>query len=161
MVIQTDMFKKISALVLVLCTGLIASLLSVSLPAQGNVKQGRKSSPKMDTVKVRHVLPEHVIIAIDFDEKSTVIDVRSPKEFAEGHIRTAINIPFEEFESRVEEIRKKYGNRHIVTVCDGLGTKGLTACGILIRNKISGVRYLKGGMDNWVGMNMKVEKSTK
>lgn len=155
------MLKKLSALFSVLCLGLIVAFFTLPLSAQGNQKQGRKNASKLDTIKVRHVLPEHVIIAIDFDEKCTVIDVRSPKEFAEGHIRTAINIPFEEFEDRVEDIRKMYGNRHIITVCGGLGTKGLTACGILVRNKIPVVRYLKGGMDNWVGMNMKVEKSEK
>lgn len=155
------MLHKVSILSIIVLFVLGVSLLSTPTSAQNKQKQGRKVLPKMDTVKVRHVLPEHVAIAIDFDEKCTVIDVRSPKEFAEGHIRTAINIPFDEFEKNVDEIVKKYGNRHIVTVCDGLGAKGLTACGILVRNKVPVVRYLKGGMDNWIGMNMKVEKSEK
>lgn len=35
---------------------------------------------------------------------SLVVDVRSPEEFASGHIKGAINIPHDQIESRVSEL---------------------------------------------------------
>ena len=36
---------------------------------------------------------------------ATVIDVRTPKEFQGGHVVNSINIPLNEVESRLEEIK--------------------------------------------------------
>lgn len=40
------------------------------------------------------------------ENKALIIDAREPHEYAEGHIKTAINIPFSEFRSRLNEIPK-------------------------------------------------------
>jgi rhodanese-related sulfurtransferase len=37
---------------------------------------------------------------------TTIIDVRSPQEYFGGHVQGSINIPLNEIESRVEEIKK-------------------------------------------------------
>lgn len=39
------------------------------------------------------------------EENATVLDVRGPWEFEEGHVDGAINIPLDEIPMRVEEIR--------------------------------------------------------
>jgi rhodanese-related sulfurtransferase len=40
----------------------------------------------------------------DFGEKLTVLDVRSPAEFAQGHIPTAMLIPLQELDARINEV---------------------------------------------------------
>jgi len=35
----------------------------------------------------------------------TIIDVRTPQEFAAGHVEGSINIPLQELPQRIEEIR--------------------------------------------------------
>lgn len=36
----------------------------------------------------------------------TVIDVRTPAEFAGGHVKGSINIPLQELVERIEEVKK-------------------------------------------------------
>ena len=56
---------------------------------------------------------------IDFGSGDfTVVDVRDPEEFAEGHIPGAVNIPVAEFASRSESLDKK---KKIVVYCNSGG----------------------------------------
>lgn len=48
----------------------------------------------------------------------TVIDVRDPEEYAEGHIPGAVNIPVSEFASRSESLDK---NKKIIVYCNSGG----------------------------------------
>ena len=45
----------------------------------------------------------------------TIIDVRSPAEFAGGHAEGSINIPLQEVPHRLEEIRSK--NQPLILCC--------------------------------------------
>jgi rhodanese-related sulfurtransferase len=44
----------------------------------------------------------------------TLLDVRSPEEFATGHIEGALNLPLNELEQRLEQVPK---DQPIVTYC--------------------------------------------
>ena len=71
--------------------------------------------------------------------KKLVIDVRRPGEFNEGHARGSINIPLQEMETRLEEIKKIV--QPIVLVCGG-GTRHVKAFELLKKN---GIASEKGG----------------
>ena len=43
-----------------------------------------------------------------------VVDIRSPGEFARGHVPGSENVPFAELTARIEEFT---GDDHVVTVC--------------------------------------------
>jgi phage shock protein E len=45
----------------------------------------------------------------------TIIDVRTPNEYAKGHVPGALNIPFEEMPLRLNEVRLM--PRPIITYC--------------------------------------------
>ncbi|MEP6628659.1 MAG: rhodanese-like domain-containing protein [Ginsengibacter sp.] len=62
-----------------------------------------------------------------------VIDVRRPDEFKKGHAAGSINIPLQEMENRLEEIKKI--NQPIVLVCGG-GTRHVKAFDLLKANDI-------------------------
>lgn len=55
--------------------------------------------------------------------KSTIIDVRTPGEFAGGHVAGSINIPVNEIASRIEEIKKM--KQPIVLCCASGGRSGM------------------------------------
>lgn len=63
-----------------------------------------------------------------------VIDVRRPDEFAKGHAKDSINIPFQEMEGQLKEIKKI--KEPIVLVCGG-GTRHIKAFELLKNNGIS------------------------
>lgn len=73
--------------------------------------------------------------------KALILDVRSPGEFADGHIGDAINIPLENLRERVSELPP---GRECWLVC-GVGQRAYYALRILLQKGIS-ARILSGGM---------------
>jgi rhodanese-related sulfurtransferase len=68
-----------------------------------------------------------------------IIDVRRPEEFEKGHAKGSINIPLQEIEKRLEEIKEI--TQPIVVVCGG-GTRNVKAFELL---KSLGVESEAGG----------------
>lgn len=76
--------------------------------------------------------------------KKIVIDVRRPDEFKKGHSKGSLNIPLQEMEGYLEEIKNI--NRPIVLVCGG-GARHIKAYEFL---KAHGIETEKGGSWNKV-----------
>ena len=57
---------------------------------------------------------EEVEALLDDEDRPRIVDIRSPGEFARGHIPGSENVPFAELTSRIEEFD---GADHVVTVC--------------------------------------------
>lgn len=89
---------------------------------------------------------EHLREQIARGEHVTIVDVRSPEEFAASHVDGAINIPAAELASRINELD---GNATIVTVCN-LG--GARSCGAADQLRALGhesAAPLRDGMRGW------------
>ncbi len=85
-----------------------------------------------------------------------LIDVRTPKEYAAGHIKSAVNINFfdDDFISQMSKLDK---DKEIYVYCrsggrSGKASKKLEAAGF------TKVYNLKGGFKNWSGSNLEVVK---
>ena len=72
------------------------------------------------------------------------IDVRSATEFAAGHIPGAINIPMDEIESRMGDLRL---DQPIVLVCQAGTRAAMTR--ELLAGRVRDLRVLTGGTDAW------------
>lgn len=81
--------------------------------------------------------------------KKIIIDVRRPDEFNEGHAKGSINIPLQEMEERLDEIKNM--SEPVVLVCGG-GTRHVKAFELL---KANGIKSEKGGgwKDNGQGVS--------
>ncbi len=91
------------------------------------------------------------------DEEGTVfIDVRSPEEFAEGHIEDSINIPFENLKTDSEGLPDK--DTAIITVCN-VGKVSLRAQLMLKAMGFQNVKNLMGGLGSWVAEGNQLEES--
>jgi len=75
------------------------------------------------------------------DTDALVLDVRSPKEYASGHLDGALNIPLDELRSRMGELP---ADREIWTYCR-VGQRSYNAARLLMLNGFR-VRNLSGGM---------------
>ena len=71
--------------------------------------------------------------------EAVVIDVRTPAEFADGHVEGSVNIPLGIIANKIETI-KKY-NKQIITCCRS-GARSGTAANILNNN---GIDTINGG----------------
>ena len=74
------------------------------------------------------------------------VDVRTPKEYASGHVPGAINIPRDQLASRLawlEDARDR-----LVVYCER-GPRATAAVATLVNAGFTGVRHLKGDMAGW------------
>jgi rhodanese-related sulfurtransferase len=83
-----------------------------------------------------------------------VVDVRKPVEFGVAHIPGAINIPVEELEDRLAEVRS--GNGVLIYCINGSRTR--QAEPILYAHGIDNVYHLKGTFYAWIAGKHPVEK---
>lgn len=86
-----------------------------------------------------------------FGAGDLIIDVRTPKEYNEGHIENAINIPVEEIGNITYPKDKK-----MMVYCAS-GVRSTEAAKVLIDNGYTNVYNLDGGLINW-GYELETEE---
>jgi NADPH-dependent 2,4-dienoyl-CoA reductase/sulfur reductase-like enzyme/rhodanese-related sulfurtransferase len=74
-------------------------------------------------------------------DSALLVDVRTPAEFAMGHIPDAVNIPVDQLRSRLDELEP---DRETLVYCR-IGLRGYIAGRILTQRGFSRVRNLSGG----------------
>ncbi len=79
------------------------------------------------------------------EDGATLLDVRSEKEFASGHIKGALNIPIDDLQSRFSELGDR--DTPIVVHCQ-MGGRACTAEAILQEEGFTQV-YNLGAIDDW------------
>lgn len=77
-------------------------------------------------------------------EGAFLLDVRTPEEFAEGHLPGAVNIPVQVLDQRMDEVPK---DRSVVIYCRS-GGRSARATGMLQAKGYKGL-YDLGAMSNW------------
>lgn len=80
-----------------------------------------------------------------------LIDVRTPEEFAGGHIEGAVNIPVDALASRLSEVP---AGQPIVLYCRS-GNRSATASRILVDAGYTGI-YDLGGLQGWTSQGFPV-----
>lgn len=88
--------------------------------------------------------------------RAIVVDVRSPKEFAMGHMREARNIPLKELPQRVSEL-DKLKSKSVIVVCS-TGVQSARAGSVLKKAGFTEVYGLNGGMAAWQAQGLPVTK---
>lgn len=78
-------------------------------------------------------------------KNAVVIDVRTPAEYQQGHVKGSKNIPLNEISKKVEMIKK--WNKPVITVCRS-GARSASAKNMLQSN---GIEVVNGGP--WTSVN--------
>jgi NADPH-dependent 2,4-dienoyl-CoA reductase/sulfur reductase-like enzyme/rhodanese-related sulfurtransferase len=73
------------------------------------------------------------VLAAPASERPFLLDVRTPQEFASGHIPGSVNIPVDELRSRLDEVPR---NQPIAAYCQ-VGQRGYLATRILMQSGMS------------------------
>lgn len=74
-----------------------------------------------------------VVLANPENQRPFILDVRTSKEFSEGHIPDAVNIPVDDLRSRLDELPR---DRKIAAYCQ-VGQRGYLATRIMMQNGYS------------------------
>jgi rhodanese-related sulfurtransferase len=77
-------------------------------------------------------------------EAIKLIDVRSPGEYAAGHVPQAMNVPLEEVDHRIAD----FHGGQVAVLCQA-GTRAGIACNML-DGRHDGLLLVQGGTDAWV-----------
>ena len=91
--------------------------------------------------------PDTLLDRIDRHERPIIIDVRTPGEFAAGHVPGAINLPFHQIGARRSDVPGAPAEE-VVVYC-GHGPRAWMAGAALRRAGFRRVVYLRGHWAGW------------
>lgn len=87
-------------------------------------------------------------------EPIQLVDVRSPGEYAAGHVPQAINIPLEQLEARFADLTEG----QVAVLCQS-GTRAGMACELLNRHH-DGLLLVQGGTQAWIDAGKPIVSTT-
>ena len=87
------------------------------------------------------------------DQSLFVLDVRTPQEYAAGHVPGAVNVPYDQVASHLAEIPK---DKDVVLYCRSGRRTGLAA-EVLEANGYTKLVHLQGDMEAWLKDGRPVE----
>ena len=100
--------------------------------------------------------PRALSDAIDTGAAPAILDVRTPVEYAAGHVRGAINIPFNEVGRRASELGSRR-ERPLIVYC-GHGPRAWMAGAALRKKGFTNVSYLAGHFSGWRAAGLREER---
>ena len=87
-------------------------------------------------------------------ERFQLIDVRSPQEYAEGHLPGAMNLPMDQAEARIDDLQR---HDPVVLICQSGRRAGMTC--ELLKSHHDGLIVLEGGTKAWMDASLPVVKT--
>ncbi|MEM9908294.1 MAG: rhodanese-like domain-containing protein [Cyanobacteria bacterium P01_D01_bin.44] len=100
------------------------------------------------------ITPDELITLIETDSPPAILDVRTPAEYAEGHVPGAVNIHFREISNRLDEVAA-LDQQKIVVYCE----RGIRASIAETTLEAAGyeVLQLEGDIVGWRSSGLPIE----
>lgn len=109
----------------------------------GGVDAWKKAGEQLDLVI--DIEADELAMDLPFDENLVVLDVRKPVEYAEGHVKDAINLPLNELNDPLNMAAIE-DDQNVYLHC-GSGYRSVIAASLFKRQGIHNVRNIVGGWD--------------
>jgi hydroxyacylglutathione hydrolase len=107
----------------------------------GSFEAWKKTGEPIDLII--DVEADELMMDIPFDERLVVVDVRKPAEYADGHLKQAINIPLDDMNDPASMANLE-DDQNIYVHCAG-GYRSVIASSLLKRQGIHNIRNIVGG----------------
>ena len=111
---------------------------------KGGFKAWKSAGEKIDMVI--EVEADELVMDIPHDPNLLVVDVRRDTEFADGHLKNAVNLPLSEMTDLLQ-LAQFEDNQNLYVHCAG-GYRSVIASSLLKRQGIHNIRNVVGGWDN-------------
>ncbi len=139
---------RIACLAVALIVGLGPAAVRAAPPASAPAASASATAPASPSA-VRRVSQEELLARqAAKDRNLVVLDVRTPEEYAAGHVPGAINVPHEQVEARLPELQQKLAGKDVVVYCK-TGRRAGIALGVLERAGFERLQHLDGDMTAW------------
>ena len=102
------------------------------------------------------VAPCEVLSGVESGSGPVILDVRTPEEFAAGHVPGAVNISHDVLEQRLDELAERRG-QEVVVYCER-GGRAAKAAAVLAGAGFPAVRHLTGDMTGWRDAGLPIAK---
>ena len=86
--------------------------------------------------------------------KAFLLDVRTPDEYRQGHLRGAVLVPLGDLERRLREVPR---NRTVLVYC-AVGSRSRMAAGLLARKGYGEVYNMSDGIVGWYRSGLPIER---
>lgn len=80
-------------------------------------------------------------------ERPIILDVRTPREYQQGHVPGAVNLPYQQIGRRMAEL-EQIRDRQVVVYCE-VGPRARVAQSMLEQAGFTDVQHLAGDMAGW------------
>lgn len=96
---------------------------------------------------VRHLTAPQALDLIETQKEIVILDVRTPGEFNDGHVKDAINIDYhgDDFAALIDELDP---DQHYLLYCQAGFRSGRTLP-LMIRAGLTKISHLDGGINTW------------
>ena len=108
---------------------------------EGGYAAWKSAGEKIDIIV--DIEPDELMMDIPFDPKLVILDVRRPAEYAEGHLRDAINLPLNDMLDP-GSMANIDDNQNVYVHCAG-GYRSVIASSLLRRQGFHNIRNVQGG----------------
>lgn len=92
--------------------------------------------------------------ALENQEPVTIVDLRQPELFAKGHVPTAINLLYDDLESKLDKLSK---DRTTIVYCYNITCHLSARAALLLARKGYPVKEMIGGYAEWEKAELPVE----
>ena len=116
----------------------------------GACSQGESDAPEMSAGELSARMAS--------EARPVILDVRTPKEYAAGHLPGAINVPHKTLPGRLAEILA-FRDREVVLYCER-GKRSVMATAVTREAGFSSVWHLQGHMVGWRGQGLPEREGT-
>lgn len=107
----------------------------------GGFAEWKKKGEEMDMIV--NVEADELMMDLPFDDNLVVLDTRKPSEFAEGHLKNAINLPLRDM-ADPGSMANIEDHQNLYVHCAG-GYRSVIASSLLKRQGIHNIRNVSGG----------------
>ena len=97
---------------------------------------------------IREVSQQEIVSGLESQAGPLLLDVRTPQEFAGGHLPGALLVPVAEVPGRLAEVREASRGREVVVYCER-GGRAMRAAQSLTEGGFQKVGHLEGDMRAW------------
>jgi rhodanese-related sulfurtransferase len=128
---------------------------SKTLPKPYNIDNIVRLNQKGESTSLEMVEPNNAQALVEKNPRVKFLDVRTPLEFSEVHIKDALHVPIDTLSLKMTELAQ---SQHEYIVVCRTGNRAFMAADMLLHSGIHGAKVLQGGMLGWQRAGLHVIK---